>query len=188
MSEAAARAREVLSRLGPGAIGAEIGVAIGQMSEALLRAGVVRLYMIDSWAAEADQPESYRQSGDWHARCTQPEQDAHYRAALEATDFAGDRRIVIRLPSVEAAKAIEDASLDFCFIDADHSYEGVKADIAAWRTKVKPGGWLCGHDYYPQEHQTAPWMVGVRQAVDEAAREYGWTVTLGDNWTWFARI
>jgi predicted O-methyltransferase YrrM len=48
--------------------------------------------------------------------------------------------------SVEAADEIADASLDLVFIDADHSYAGVRRDIAAWRVKLRPGGILCGHD------------------------------------------
>ena len=52
----------------------------------------------------------------------------------------------IRLTSVAAAAAFSDASLDFVFIDADHSYAATKADIEAWRSKVRPGGILCGHD------------------------------------------
>jgi predicted O-methyltransferase YrrM len=56
----------------------------------------------------------------------------------------------LRLPSVEAAKTFADKSLDFVFIDGDHAYESVCADIDAWLPKVKPGGLLAGHDYpYP---------------------------------------
>ena len=48
----------------------------------------------------------------------------------------------IRASSVAAADTFADRSLDFVFIDADHSYEAAKADIAAWRSKVKPGGFF----------------------------------------------
>lgn len=36
----------------------------------------------------------------------------------------------------------DDASLDMCFIDGDHSYEGALADITNFLPKVKDGGWL----------------------------------------------
>jgi cephalosporin hydroxylase len=56
----------------------------------------------------------------------------------------------VRLPSVEASKLYQDESLDFVFIDADHSYESVCADISAWLPKMKKGGIISGHDcYYP---------------------------------------
>ena len=51
------------------------------------------------------------------------------------------------MPSLEAAKLIPDQSLDICFIDADHRYKAVKADILAYIPKVKLGGILCGHDF-----------------------------------------
>jgi predicted O-methyltransferase YrrM len=50
------------------------------------------------------------------------------------------------MDSLAAAETFPDGSLDLVFIDADHSYQAVKADIAAWRPKVKPDGILCGHD------------------------------------------
>jgi SAM-dependent methyltransferase len=63
--------------------------------------------------------------------------------------------------SVEASKRYADASLDFVFIDADHSYAAVARDIDAWRPKVKPGGWLSGHDF-------CQWVgFGVIEAVTE---------------------
>ncbi len=47
-----------------------------------------------------------------------------------------------------APKYYEDLSLDFVFIDADHSYEIAKKDITEWYPKVKIGGTIAGHDYY----------------------------------------
>ena len=45
-----------------------------------------------------------------------------------------------------AAKMHEPDSLDFVFIDGDHSTEAVTADIEAWLPKLKPDGVLAGHD------------------------------------------
>lgn len=50
--------------------------------------------------------------------------------------------------SVDAASAVRDGSCAMVFIDADHRYESVRADIRAWSRKVRPGGILAGHDYY----------------------------------------
>jgi cephalosporin hydroxylase len=61
--------------------------------------------------------------------------------------------------SDKAAAFFQDLSVDFVFIDANHSYEHVIADIKAWMPKVKHGGLLSGHDYgEPCE---------VKRAVDE---------------------
>ncbi len=48
--------------------------------------------------------------------------------------------------STGAAPVIADGAFDLVFIDADHSYQAVRDDVAAWRSKVRPGGILCGHD------------------------------------------
>ncbi len=162
-------------------VGAEIGVSIGQMSECLLTHRGVTLYMIDPWAAEEDQPKAYLESGDGHAHFTSSEQQAHYETAVRVTEFAGDRRTVIRKPSVEAAKEIKDDALDFVFIDGDHSYEGCKADIIAWTPKVKDGGIVGGHDY-AYEH-----LPGVQKAVDEMVKKNKWKLERGENYTWFCR-
>jgi predicted O-methyltransferase YrrM len=60
--------------------------------------------------------------------------------------------------SWEMADKVEDGSLDFVFIDADHEYESVIRDIKAWAPKVKPGGLVSGHDtHFP----------GVLKAINE---------------------
>jgi predicted O-methyltransferase YrrM len=75
--------------------------------------------------------------------------------------------------SVDVAKKYDDAYFDVVFIDADHGYESVKADIAAWLPKVIAGGIIAGHDFAFQHP-------GVMQAVQEAFPEFN--VIRGRKW------
>ena len=74
--------------------------------------------------------------------------------------------------SVKAASIFKDEVCDFVYIDADHSYEAVKADIEAWLPKVKVGGVLAGDD------RTAG---GVAEALAELLPEHEID---GVNWVW----
>lgn len=73
---------------------------------------------------------------------------------------------VIQWDSAESADFFKNRKFDFVFIDAEHTYEAVKSDLMAWRSKVKSGGILGGHDYF---HAAFP---GVKQAADEFAALY----------------
>lgn len=84
---------------------------------------------------------------------------------------------LLEMDSIEAAATIPDASIDLVFIDADHEYEGVRDDIAAWAPKVRPGGILAGHDY------DQPDFPGVRKAVDEFCQP-----NIGSEWVWWTRF
>jgi hypothetical protein len=55
------------------------------------------------------------------------------------------------------------------FIDGDHRYRGVRADLAAWTPKVASGGLVVMHDYAPRnEHLVKlPILEGVRRAAME---------------------
>ena len=86
-----------------------------------------------------------------------------YDAFINAMKPVEEHYTPIRAASVEAANLYEDGSLDFVFIDADHSYESVKADIAAWAPKVRQGGLIAGHDFNPANPTG-----GVERAVLEA--------------------
>lgn len=179
------RANEILKRMNGAETlsGAEVGVFAGDLSRRLLRRDGLTLHMVDSWDV-SDPNGDYALSGDFHATLTKQKQEAYYQQALITTAFAGDRAKVIRKPSITAAGIIPDRSLDFVFIDADHSYEAIKDDIGAWQHKVKVGGYLGGHDYDNTEYP----CFGVKRAVDEWAAERGITLELGENYTWFARI
>lgn len=65
----------------------------------------------------------------------------------------------IREDSKEAHRHFADGSLDFLFIDGDHTYKGMRKDLELWYPKVKSGGYIGGHDY-------AEPTCGVKMAVD----------------------
>lgn len=54
---------------------------------------------------------------------------------------------IVRKYSVAAAAAVNDRSLDVVYIDGNHTFAAVTADLTAWLPKVRRGGVLAGHDY-----------------------------------------
>jgi predicted O-methyltransferase YrrM len=47
----------------------------------------------------------------------------------------------------EAASAFADRSVDFIFVDAGHDSGSVYRDLVTYYPKLKPGGWMAGHDW-----------------------------------------
>jgi hypothetical protein len=147
----------VASRVSAGAIGAEVGVYDGGMSKSLFNLiPGLRLYMVDRWIEYTPK----QIAGDPGAVMTRYGRKVW--KAIKAKAFkavAGCNATIIVSDSADAAATIDDGSLDFVFIDGDHSYDGIKRDILAWLPKVKTGGWLIGHDYTTRG--------GVMRAVNE---------------------
>lgn len=107
--------------------GAEVGVFAGLFSEHLLKTiPGLDLTCVDIWGTG-----KYKAAED---ECL--ERLAPYGVTI------------IKDYSVEAAKQIEDGSLDFVYIDGAHDYDNVKADLEAWTPKVKVGGIVAGDDFY----------------------------------------
>jgi predicted O-methyltransferase YrrM len=72
---------------------------------------------------------------------------------------------VIRTDSLSGAKNFKDDSLDFVYLDADHRYPGLSNDLLTWYPKIRPGGFLCGHDYLDGFYFRTTF--GVKSAVDD---------------------
>jgi hypothetical protein len=72
-------------------------------------------------------------------------QGYRYKVLEKAKEYNG-RLMILEMDTVEAASHVEDASIDFAFVDASHTTESVFADVNAWRPKIRPGGALLGHD------------------------------------------
>jgi cephalosporin hydroxylase len=86
--------------------------------------------------------------------------DCLYDSYLKNLKDCGVDDIVtsLRLSSEDASKTFDDDSVDFIFIDANHTYESVMNDLKCWYKKIKPGKIISGHDY--------DWD-GVRTAVND---------------------
>lgn len=133
--------------------GVEVGVCDGRYSAILMQTiPGLKLTGIDPYTAYEKDSKGRSQN----------ELDGKLKQAQTRLGAYVDYELVI-CHSVEAAKLIPDESLDFVFIDANHAYEFVKADIQAWYPKVRYGGIVSGHDYYEFKSGKG----GVVQAVDE---------------------
>lgn len=184
------RVDAIVRRLPMGScVGAEIGVFRGDMSAALLRAHQhLTLLMVDSWWGTEFQSVAYRATRDMHAHLSQAQQDRNRRHALKATAFAGTRRAVLHMLSAEAVTHVMDGTLDFVFLDGDHSYDGVVQDIERWHPKLRGHGWLCGHDYSALYGPDKQYDFQVMAAVNDTVATYRWRLELDVDSTWFVHV
>lgn len=129
----------------------EVGVAEGYFSQDMLAWGLPKLFMVDFWgtiqqAGDASNPQS------WHEK--------NLSDAMERVKKYGDKAVILRGFSVAMAEQVQDNSLGLVYIDCDHSYKGVMADINAWLPKLIEGGIMAFHDYENRAY-------GVKAAVQE---------------------
>jgi hypothetical protein len=127
----------------------ELGVRRGAFAEHILRncSSIMRYYMLDPW----------RYLDDWNkpANVDQPTFDDIYALAMAQTDFALERRIVLRGTTTEMIDKIPNEGLDIAYIDGDHTLRGIAIDLICTYPKIRPGGILGGDDYAPTIWQHA---------------------------------
>lgn len=156
-------------------LGAEVGVWSGDNAQSILRkTSWVTLYLVDEWKAK---PHTMKALGDQDAF-----DEARRKCAERMKPFA-HRSKELHLPSTEAASKFTEGVLDFVYIDADHVYESVKADIEAWLPKVNRQGFIAGHDYNGRGDRKG--FFGVKKAVDEI---FGEAVNVGRGLVWWVAI
>ena len=111
--------------------GAEIGVNKGEYGRILCEAGL-KMYGVDCW----ENYKGYKRIGTYKS---------HYDEAaayLKGLDYT-----IIKKYSMDALSDFEDNSLDFVYIDSNHTLPYICMDIFGWERKVKRGGIISGHDY-----------------------------------------
>lgn len=146
----------------------EVGSLYGESSSIILGFNKVKqLHCIDSWTFCPDYNasnsiiKSTNKSADFSSAKT-----IFYKRLKNHIESR--RCLPIQSDSLSASKLYRNNSIDVIYIDADHSYESVKSDLEAWFTKIKSGGFICGHDY---KADGDVWP-GVTKAVDEFVQQY----------------
>jgi hypothetical protein len=79
--------------------------------------------------------------------------DNIFAEAMSQTEFAADKRIVLRGKTKEMIQHIADESLDFAYIDGDHTLRGITIDLITLLPKIKPNGLIGGDDF-----TNTPWQ------------------------------
>lgn len=126
--------------------GAEIGVLRGKTLFALLDAcPELSMIAVDQWRhigpREDECAETYTQFDMNALRASVISRAQTYKSNGEA------RCLILEGDSVEMADHVHYGSLDFVFLDGDHTEAGLSQDLRAWAPKVRDGGLVMGHDW-----------------------------------------
>lgn len=128
----------------------EVGVFRGDFAEAILSRcdGVEKYYMVDPW----------RNLDNWNkpANVDDTRFENFYNETMQKTEFAADRRVVLRGTTTEVIDQIPDGEIDLFYIDGDHTLRGIAIDLVASAPKVRSGGLLGGDDFCPSIWQHDP--------------------------------
>jgi hypothetical protein len=139
--------------------GAEVGVRRGKFTKVLCDANPsLHMLCVDPWSS-------------YSVKYPQEKQDRIYEECLKVLD--GYNVTIIKKTSMDAVKDIPMQSLDFVYIDGDHTFDYVMEDIIHWAKRVRPGGIIACHDFhygsnvdvveavkaYTRAHHIDPWYV-----------------------------
>lgn len=167
---------EYINNLGSDIVGLELGVWTGENFCFILQScpNIKTLYGIDP----------FKPYMDWNRLI-----DENFMANVKATALdninnqIGDLKEKVTFFEDYANNVLDkipDGSLDFIFIDGDHSYEQAKNDITKWWPKVRTGGLFSGHDFS---------LPGVTRAIKEFRAENNISTRFkfcdNDVWLWY---
>lgn len=161
-----------ISRLGENVVGIEVGTCRGESSYLVLESckNVKTLNCIDPWLAYED----------WAGSLDQETMDKFESITRKNLEQFGDRANIIKDTAENVKDQFKDESVDFIFVDGDHSFEGAYNDIKNYYSKVRKGGIFSGHDYN---------LNTVREAVEKFREENKVRIpiqkTINNVWFWY---
>lgn len=153
------------NRLPSDAVIVEIGSWKGKSTWCLargLRSG--RLHAIDPFDAsgEPGSKEVYEQSRDALPLREQFDANLAPLAQMITVHQGFSQEFVEKFPAI-----------DLLMIDGDHSREGAEFDFTQYAPKLRPGGWVAFHDYYPHRPDFGvTWVIDNLVKRDPRFREF----------------
>ena len=144
--------RERMLKLLPkGGVVAELGVNKGDFSQKILDINKPeKFHLVDFWGSARYNLEIRKGV------------ENRFSSELES----GKMEINLGL-STEVVSQFEDEYFDWIYIDTAHTYEVTRDELEYYRTKVKKGGIIAGHDYI-----LGNWDGMIRYGVVEAVHEF----------------
>ena len=126
---------------------AEIGVWKGDFSAQILSQcpSIEKYLMIDPWANLPDWNKPFNVNTEAFTEV--------YEEAMRKTEFASSKRVVLQGRTKDIIDEIDDESLDFVYIDGDHTLRGITMDLILILPKIRPGGLIAGDDF-----SLSPWQ------------------------------
>jgi hypothetical protein len=122
----------------------EIGVYKGKFSKKILSNvdSIEKYYMIDPW----------KHLNNWNKPANHDDSifKSMYDDVMELTKNYSNKRIVLRDQTKNIIHKIENESLDFVYIDGDHTLRGITLDLHLSLSKVRKGGIIAGDDLAKQ--------------------------------------
>lgn len=166
----------------------EVGVCHGSFSEVICKNNPqAKVYGVDPFIP-------HKEYKDYQLQSTIK---GYYENAKTLLTKYPNYELIVKM-SVDAAKDFEDGSLGAVYLDGNHRYEYVVADLLAWIPKIRKGGIISGHDYakikrptnthvyqaingYTDSYAISPWFLAGTNAVipgeiRDSMRSWFWVV------------
>ena len=146
----------LLGCLPRGGVAAEIGVAFGNFTNEILeRNKPEKLHLVDAWET---------------GRYQQGLEQIHKRFSDQISCGAIE---INKGLSTDRLPEFPDGYFDWVYIDTDHSYATTRNELRLAAKKIKPGGYIAGHDF-TSGNPTKALSYGVIEACNEFCVNEGW--------------
>ena len=164
-----------LKYINKGDICAEVGVWRGDLTSEILKHKPLKLHLIDPWETQGV-----------IARCYSIKQEKLDKIYESVSNEFGKLSNVEIYREFSINVSFPSQYFDWVYIDADHSYDAVKKDLAFYYPLMKRGGYLCGDDYglwsnRPKEGFGSDGGGGPKPAVDEFVKSHKLEIKIAGN-------